>query len=332
MLKPLFYPMATGSIANIADGAFLRRLNRAARRLFPRTTIKSAGERVLFVVRYCEHLPQSRRWLDFIERGAMAEITALNPHLYKKIIRPYVCKSWTTARKLKALTDNYQFWMEAVPPEIVRGVFTTRGITLHELATKNDRLTLRLRYDTRFNKEGEATLELISTKHDCRISALAFTVSTSIRGAPTMLIGCIQGLPAEMDKNIIKEVTKEMHGLRPKALLLQLSQELAAALGITAILGISNRAHISQHWNYALNRTRRPNLGYDEFWQEMGGLAGPDGFFKLPLMLQPRTHEEIKPNKRALYKQRYELIEQLQGAIRSRLKSFGFPSKNTLQN
>ena len=310
-----------GGIPGTADRDFLRQVQRVSRQIFPRPTVKHAGERALFVFRYWKNLPYSGQWLDFLSQDAMAAIADAYPPLYKKIIRPYGTRSWTAAEKLAALMDNYRFWMTAVPPQIMRKICSRQGITLHQFATKNDLLSLQLLYDPKFNKEGETTLQLYSSKYQCRIAALTFHVNRNLHDEPALLIGCVQGLSAETHKDTIKAVAKEMHGLRPKALLVHVTQELTASLRIGAILGISNREHISRHFDYTLNRSRRPLLGYDEFWIEIGGRARPNGLFNLPLRFQPRNREEISSNKRAQYKQRYALLGAIQHAVWLRMSA-----------
>ena len=295
---------------------FLRTVKAASRKLYPQATLKHAGERALFVLRNLQALPSSRKWVEFLQRGPMAEISRANSHLFKKIIRPYVARSWSNERKLKALTDNYTFWQATLAPEVFRALFSANGVTLCIFTTQDgDTFELHLTYDSKFNKEGEITLELISSNHCCRISALAFHVGKERTGKHAIVIGSLQGLAAGNDKEIIKAVSKIMHGLRPKALLFQVVQEIARYCRVDCIRGISNQEHNSRHISYALNRTRRPRLTYNEFWQEMGGTLSADGFFDLPPRPQMREACQVKSNKRALYRQRYALLEQLQVGI-----------------
>jgi uncharacterized protein VirK/YbjX len=134
-----------------------------------------------------------------------------------------------------------------------------------------------------------------------------------------MLIGGSQGLPADADKNIIKEVSKILHGLRPKALLLFVAQEIARTWQLDGIRAASNQTHISRHSDYALNRTRRPKLSYDEFWTESGGTRSGDDYYDLPMHFIRRSDAEIKSSKRSLYHKRYQLLDQLSTDIQARL-------------
>ena len=299
-----------------AGRKFLQAVRAASRKLYPQATLKHVGERALFVLRNLLALPSSRQWVEFLQRGPMAEISRANSHLFKKIIRPYVARSWSNERKLKALTDNYTFWQATLAPEVFRALFSANGVTLCIFTTQDgDTFELHLTYDSKFNKEGEITLELISSNHCCRISALAFHVGKERTGKHAIAIGSLQGLAAGNDKEIIKAVSKIMHGLRPKALLFQVVQEIARNCQVDRIRGISNQEHNSRHISYALNRTRRPRLTYNEFWQEMGGTLSADGFFDLPPRPPMREASQVKSNKRALYRQRYALLEQLQAGI-----------------
>ena len=250
----------------------------------------------------------------------MAAAVRANPMLYRKIIRPYLNPGWTTDRKLQVLTAHHEY----VATRLVRVPFlkacTLEGLPLLSMAYEGEEFQVRGVSDQKFSKEGELTLVLFSTKYNCYVSSLTFVIVKRDSGpGPVMIIGSSQGLPAHADKNIIKEVSKLLHGLRPKALLLFAAQEIARSWQVDSIRAASNKTHISRQSDYALNRTRRPKLAYDEFWEESGGVRGADDYYDLPLHLVRRSDAEIKPNKRSLYHQRYRMLDRLSTELQARL-------------
>ena len=99
-----------------------------------------------------------------------------------------------------------------------------------------------------------------------------------------------------------------MHGLRPKGLLLFTVQQLAAIWGIEKIRAVSNELNVFR--DFRLSK-KKVVADYDEFWIESGGQLDADNLFTMPSRFAPRPITEIKPNKRALYKKRYAMLDEL---------------------
>lgn len=299
---------------------YLGPLVRIAREVYPAPTWTGARQRAVFILRQLAHYPHARRWLDYLDRPWMSAVVAENPSLYRKVIRPYISRNWPDDMKVSAMIHHYDQLNRQTTPEVFSGIFSPSGADLADFPARNgDHLTIRLRYDSQFRKEGETTLELLSTKHQCRVFCLTFVLAADCHHRSCLIIGAVYGLDTGTDKNIIKEVAKSLFGLRPKALLLLVLQELARAWGAHGLLGVGSRIHTSRHQVYALNRSRQFAIAYDEFWHEAGGVRLSDGFFRLPLRFVERSLTTIESHKRSLYRQRYAWISELQVGQRRRL-------------
>ena len=300
---------------------YLRKLARIAVTLHAKRDWANLGRRLLFVLRYLRGHHHSRRWFDFLATDLMAPIVQNNASLYRKTIRPYVSINWPQHMKIEALIFHYEFLAGRLPTEVFRQIGSVGGLILLTCDTmSDDRLSIRLHYDNKFRKEGEATLDLESAKYHCRVFSLTFVVAPCATGEPCLVIGAVSGLPANADKDIIKNTAKGLFGLRPKALLLLAVQQLAQQWKIKAILGVSNRIHSSRHWIYALNASRRFAITYDDFWREAGGARRSDGMFVLPQTFPTKSIETIKSRKRSLYRHRYILISELQEQLKANLR------------
>jgi uncharacterized protein VirK/YbjX len=307
-------------LINVSSLLSFNALRRIARAVHPEPTWKSRGLRLLLIARQLAHKRSAGLWLDYLGRPWMAAAVAQQPSLYRKIIRPYVSRHWSDAMKAAAMIHHHEVLRRSVAPEVLAQIFSPAGAELAVVPARNgDLLTLRLRYDPKFRKEGETTLELLSARHHCRIFCLTFVLAPDRRQRSCLVIGAVSGLPAGADKAIIKDTAKALFGLRPKALLLAVLQELARAWGAHGLLGVGSRVHTSRHPVYALNRSRRFSIAYDEFWREAGGTRGSDGFFRLPLHWVERPEATIESHKRALYRQRHAWIRDLQLTLRRRL-------------
>lgn len=301
----------------------MRRLAAAARAAHPSPTFAGRVARLVFIARQLIQLRHGRQWLDYLQQPEMAPVVAANPSLYRKIIRPYLSREWMAAEKVTVLIHHYDFMRQVLPPGRFTQMSSPGGIDLAVLpVSRGECLVLRLRADAKFRKEGEITLELISSRYQCRVSSLTFVVAADQRGTRALLIGAVHGLDQGVDKNIIKEVAKSVHGLRPKSLLLIAVQELAEAWNVPEILGTGSRIHTSRHAAYWLNRSRQFVIAYDEFWLESGGHLRPDGFFQLPGRFVERPLYTFPAHKRPLYRQRYAWIAETRMVFRRRIASW----------
>ena len=240
----------------------------------------------------------------------MAPIAAANPSLFRKITRPYLTADYTKPQKILAIQTHYEFVAQHLSQASLIAAASVSGLPLLTVTGRpGETGRVLLQSESKFSKEGEMTLSLFSQQHDQRVYSLSFLITADGAGSHVMTIGATQGLDRGAPKDIIKDTAKALHGLRPKALLVYLAQELARAWGLRAIRAVSNARHISNHSDYRLNRSRRPKLTFDEFWLECDGVRQPDGFFALPLTPVQRPLEDIKPNMRSKYRQRYAMME-----------------------
>ena len=119
---------------------------------------------------------------------------------------------------------------------------------------------------------------------------------------------------------MLRGLEKSMHGLRPKSLMLFGSQEVAHALGVKNICGVSNTKQVyKRKVLIPLPGLRKMPFDYDGFWIEADGKLGEDGWFHLPARLEKRDSAEMKPNKRSMYRKRYAMLDDISQQIHQAL-------------
>jgi uncharacterized protein VirK/YbjX len=138
-------------------------------------------------------------------------------------------------------------------------------------------------------------------------------VSLCRPGRREIFIGGLQGFKTANEREYVVAVTRELFGLRPKALLVFALQQLAALWDVAAIHAVSNQTRNLRH------RPKHIQADYDQFWRESGAALEPDGNFTLPVAFVPRDLASIKPNKRTMYRRRYQMLDKFGEAIRQNL-------------
>ena len=113
-----------------------------------------------------------------------------------------------------------------------------------------------------------------------------------------LLIASIQGPSYEDAQEAVKQATKELHGVRPMFMLMNVFRLLAEKWQCE-LIGIP---HTSQG-KYRLSARSKILFNYDEFWQEnQGQLNGQ--YWQLPLEIIRKPLEEIASKKRSMYRKR----------------------------
>ena len=123
------------------------------------------------------------------------------------------------------------------------------------------------------------------------------------------LITSLQGPRGEHGKDRVRELTKQLHGLRPQHLTVAFLQMLAGVSGCLKIIGIAQDNQVKLRWKLK----KRVAMNYDEFWQECGAKpqASPNNNWLLPREYTRKPESEIASKKRSMYRKRYEMLDQL---------------------
>jgi uncharacterized protein VirK/YbjX len=216
--------------------------------------------------------------------------------------------------RLAVLASHYQFVFERGLGQVIAQA-CAGGVTLAQFEGKTGsayQLVLRA-VGTCLEREGELVLQLCQGEQV--LYAVAFTFGW--RGeSHAVSIGCIQGGKAEGTMDAIRHATRELHGLRPKQLLVMLVRQLGYELGCAQMLLVSNANRAVR----GAMRKGRVLADYDQFWTELGAECRPDGDFHLACApLAAPDMESIPSKKRSEARKRHELMVAVVAAVNARL-------------
>ena len=254
-------------------------------------------------------------WFRVLRTPELSTYVGINNRIALKPMRVYISHRWKMIKKIKVIRDTYRFIQLSGSP-LQNALMKNDGVNLARFLFATDEACIQLGYDNTFRKEGELVVSLLSVEAGGSIVSLAFSFEQQQNGEWTMYIGCIQGRNG-IDNKLI---TKAMHGLWPRVFIVFVAQEIAAALGITHILGVGNsiHSHKKKHIIYIQSR-HGLSFDYDALWADVDGNVSEDGWFKLPLQLSRRSYESMKSNKRSMYTRRYAMLDNISTQIQSSL-------------
>ncbi len=147
-----------------------------------------------------------------------------------------------------------------------------------------------------------------------------FNISFGFLSHSSVLIASVQGVRGDTGCNLeaIQSITKQNHGLRPHHLLLNIFQMACADWGITEIRGIDPEHQVKKRRNADKQGF---TFDYREFWTELGAVQLDDQDWLLPSQAQRRSVEDIPSRKRALYRKRYALLDEVAAVVSASLAS-----------
>lgn len=282
-------------------------------RVYPEKGIKRLKDKVKYFVRGLATPQLTRKWFQILAKRELSGIVAAHPRLLSKLQRPYLHRKLGPRERLEVLEEHFNFAVGNIPVDVLEKIYSAEGLKLADIHIEEvGSFALNLFYRDRFEKEGEMMLSICSDGGKRMIFTLSFTVIAFNGKNKCLFIGGLQGFHLKDGRQTVVDITRGMHGMRPKGLLLFTVQLLAKIWGINKIQAVSNELNIFR--DFRLNK-KKVVADYDEFWRESDGIIGADGVFTLPHIFVPRPMTEIKPNKRTLYKKRYALLEELTAKI-----------------
>jgi hypothetical protein len=291
----------------------IKALAETATLVHPGRTRAALYKQAKYCVRGLIFASPTKEWFVFLQRPELAVVVRNHPYLFHKLQRPYLNRALNTRQRLEALKQHYRFVATHFSPAMKRDVYATPGRLLAALPLEgvgNFGLCLSC---SRQQKEGDLVIGLLNQDTGLVLFTLAFSITQFEAEPKEIFIGGLQGNKLVKDKELIVAITRGLHGLRPKALLLFALQQLAADWGVTRLRAAGNETHIYRHWQ------KRKNLAasYDEFWIESGGSLADDGMFDLPATFISRDISTLKVNKRQMYKRRYLMLAEIAKQIHS---------------
>jgi uncharacterized protein VirK/YbjX len=253
-------------------------------------------------------------WLDMLNSHPLfAELVKARPRLLFKVYRPYLSNTLSAAERLDWLRTHYQHvFRHGLGPLTVQA--TRAAVTLATVAGKSGLpYCLQLRAVEPMEREGELVLQLLQDGDLIYSAAFAF-----IPGADGMqlAIGCMQGPRGERGLQLVKDATRELHGLRPKNLMVRLLSQIAHDHGCTSLRLVGNG-------NRAVCRSARQgkvHADYDALWQELGATPAADGDFRLAsAAIGEPDLAAVASKKRSEVRKRHDTLRTLAQAVAASL-------------
>jgi uncharacterized protein VirK/YbjX len=260
-------------------------------------------------LRCAAHIETFQDWFGNPSNPALQEALVMRPSIVTCVVHPYIHVDWSAERKLQVIGLHYRLltgrlaFLRFAPTTSIR------------LAEVDEAVQVRLEKPEIFEHEGELTINLF--RNDTRLFSLTFTLEQS---GPHIIayVGGLQGAAGSDSLEIYRTLTHRMQGLRPRDLLVTAFRLLCGSLGVARILAVSDQRRICSSSYF--ESSVQVHCSYDSAWIDSGGVAVEGGFYALPRDIAQRPFESIPSRKRAQYRRRYAMIDDLAAQIDSSVR------------
>ena len=286
--------------------------------------LKHLRETLKLSLRAALHRQTTYGWLQLLNSHPLfAELVKARPRLVYKIYRPYLSNTMGCAQRVELLRQHYRFvFRHGLGPLTVRaarGPVVLGGVT----GKSGQPYQIRLRAIEPMEREGELVLQLMQ---DAKlVYSCAFSFFQGERGT-VLGIGCMQGPRGEQGLQLIKDATRELHGLRPKNMMVKLLGQIGHDYGVAELrlVGNANRAVCGA------TRQGKVHADYDTLWQEMEARPRADGDYQLACeAINPPDLAAIASKKRSEARKRHDTLTALADTIRGGLQAPRFEAVPT---
>ncbi|WP_229219003.1 VirK/YbjX family protein [Rugamonas brunnea] len=255
-------------------------------------------------------------WLELLNSHPLyRELVQIYPMMVYKIYRPYLSNALNCASRLKAIEDHYRFVLRhGLGPLTVR--LARAPMILGQVEGKSGRAyQLEMHAVAPLEREGELMLRLLQDGE--RVFSTSFVFFQGERGM-TLGVGCMQGPQDDEGQQRIKEATRDLHGLRPKNLIVYLLRQLGHAYGCDQLRLVGNANRTAR----TALRKGKVHADYDALWQELDAQLRPDGDYQLACApLTAPDMAAIPSKKRSEYRKRHETLEALAAILQAGLQA-----------
>ena len=285
----------------------------ASKKAFPERSSSAYKNRLKMLAAALRHRASLASLLSAPPDSSAGRLLCERPEMVGILVWPYQCAEWSADERIARVLDHCSVIDEMGAPFVFSAF---ERLVLVELDDHLAGLRIVMDQPIWFMREGQLTLNAFV--HSFRAFSLAFSFHRDPAGAITIVVGGIQGRSTGDPLALYRDITKALHGIRPRDLLVEILKMLARNLGVERILAVTDRQRHHRHPYFGLSSF---TTNYDEIWEDRGGVRLDDRFYLLAPTRERREFDTIKPNKRSLYRRRFEFLDELERRLHEGLAS-----------
>lgn len=279
--------------------------------------LRGLRDRLRFVLSATRLMAPLRHFIHPPVGSALERLMLARPETVGAVVWPYQCLGWDAVTRLERIESHCKA-IDALGAGLDFRV--DQAVQLLNLDNLSPGLRVVLDQPRWFMREGQLAINLFAG--GVRIYTLAFSFGFLPDGLAAY-VGAIQGANTAGIQDGYKELTKALHGMRPRDFLVELFRTFCRCLDVLRIYAVADesRQHRSKYFGAAKASTL--TLNYDDIWVERGGVRANEDFFVLAPEAPDRSLEDVPSKKRAMYRRRYEMLAEIEQRLGSTIRADG---------
>jgi hypothetical protein len=280
-------------------------------KLAPAPIWKKADYRLKFLLRTLIFYRSTRLMLDSLgQRPDFMQLLNAQVTLPSKTHRQYLARGLSSTQRADAIVGHYQFIDSLKSPQLASALTATDQTALLTFEGKDGaQFTLYASCARKAEREGESTLWFCNADNTV-LASTTFSIARKKDGWE-LIVGGLQGPRRDVSHDAIKHATRACYGLFPKRILIEFFGLMAMQCGITTLSGVSDNGHVFRALRYRFSKGRHFHASYDEFWASIDGVKISEFRWQLPLQQERKSIEDIASKKRAEYRRRFALLDDM---------------------
>lgn len=269
-------------------------------------------KKLKFIIKSLFFKNQITTLFNLLKQNELSHLLNHYPEILNKPFRSYQYCNLSTSEKFNNIYSHYSFIQQAFCPETIKMIYASTGFNLLETKLADNTLSLKLYYIGNLGKEGELTLMMLLDNKEI------YSIQFSFIQKSTQNEIYLCGIQSRNDVNNeqLKDITKKMHGLRPRNFIIFALRVLGVYFNISLIQAVKTNYHISNCSR--VKKTGKFFANYNEYWEEESGYDNGQ-FYTLLTTNRKKEISDIPSKKRSLFKQRYQLLDEYEIAIKNNL-------------
>ncbi len=282
--------------------------------------IKKGRERrryYVFLIRCLLNRGRLKKIDDFFQQNELLSAIAEEyPFVYEQPTRAFFYNKSTFDERAKLVEEHMAFVTENFRPDVAKDLYGGKIFPVWETEIEGKTFLAALFFHPGQRKEGLMTVTIFWGED--KIYQMMFWIAKNTNGEYSLWIGAMQGPNMKNARDVVKLITKKCHGFRTKNLILYITQAVARALDIQHIYAVTNYGYYA---NNHVRIDRKLKTDFSDFWEEAGGHPTEDNrFYELPLTELRKTMEEVPTRKRAVYRKRFDMLDEIDTAVETNTK------------
>ena len=241
-------------------------------------------------LRILGHLPCQIEVLRLMKHPVFAQVLPFNPRFAIKFAADdYLVRDLSVAERKTCFIHHYTRLRSLLSGSMLRQILH-RSVCVFELPDGESVYRVMAHLSRRWDKEGELSLDLELDGVGIYVISFSIVPGSIVKSeaAEVILISRMQGMKGKY--GLIQQATKTMNDVAPAWFLLAVLQGFAEAFGIREIVAVSAMRQPAG----GENCEEEFRKSYDDFFNSLGVVMGPEKLFRCPVPIPERPLQDIK--------------------------------------